>query len=87
MPKDQNSLSQQLLDKYGPMVSGQDLYLALGFKSYGAFRLANANKQIPIKVFKIARRRDWHALTGDLAAWLTSLTQSTHEQHLKQDRR
>ncbi len=59
------------------MVSGKDLYLALGFKSYGAFRLANENHLIPIKVFKIANRRDWHALTNDLAQWLTSLTQST----------
>lgn len=80
MTNHQSNLSQQLLDQYGPMVSGRDLYTALGFKSYGAFRLANEKKQIPINVFKIANRRDWHALTGDLAAWLTSLPKNKCDQ-------
>jgi len=59
------------------MIGGKDLYLAMGFKSYGAFRLANERKEIPIKVFKIPKRRDWYALTSDLAQWLISLTRAT----------
>lgn len=69
-------LSQKLLMQYGPMISGKDLYLALGFKSYGAFRLANERNEIPIKVFKIPKRRDWYALTTDLSQWLTSLARA-----------
>lgn len=75
MASEPHNLNQQLLDRYGPMIGGGDLYLALGFKSYGAFRLANERKEIPIKVFKIPKRRDWYALTTDLAQWLTTLTQ------------
>lgn len=65
------------------MISGRDLYVALGFKSYEAFRLANESKQIPIKVFKIAHRRNWHALTDDLATWLDSLAQPNETAFLK----
>lgn len=73
MTDSQQNLSDQLLVRYGPMVGGKDLYLALGFKSYGAFRLANERNEIPIKVFKIPKRRDWYALTSDLAQWLANL--------------
>jgi hypothetical protein len=74
MTDSQQNLSDQLLVRYGPMVGGKDLYLALGFKSYGAFRLANERNEIPIKVFKIPKRRDWYALTSDLAQWLANLS-------------
>ena len=69
------NLSSQLIREYGPMIGGRDLYSALGFKSYGAFRLAKERGEIPIEIFKIPKRRDWYALTIDLAQWLTTLTQ------------
>lgn len=59
------------------MIGGRDLYSALGFKSYGAFRLAKERGEIPVEIFKIPKRRDWYALTTDLAQWLMSLTQTT----------
>ena len=70
-----STLSSQLIREYGPMIGGRDLYSALGFKSYGAFRLAKERREIPIEIFKIPKRRDWYALTTDLAQWLTTLTQ------------
>ena len=76
MAHESHNLNRQLLEKYGPMIGGKDLYLAMGFKSYGAFRLANERKEIPIKVFKIPKRRDWYALTSDLAQWLISLARA-----------
>ena len=76
MANELNVLNQQLLEKYGPMVGGKDLYAILGFKTYGSFRLANERQLIPVKIFKIPRRRDWYALTSDLAQWLLSLTQT-----------
>jgi hypothetical protein len=75
MPTNQTNLSNELLNKYGPMIGGSDLYLALGFKTYGTFRLAKERGEIPIEIFKIPKRRDWYALTTDLAQWLTTLTQ------------
>lgn len=77
MATDQKCLRQQLLEEYGPLVSGRNLYLALGFKSYGAFRLANERHEIPIKVFKLPNRKGWYALSSDLALWLASLTEPT----------
>lgn len=70
-----STLSSQLIREYGPIIGGRDLYSALGFKSYGAFRLAKEREEIPIEIFKIPKRRDWYALTTDLAQWLTTLTQ------------
>ena len=87
MTNELSVLNQQLLEKYGPMIGGKDLYMVLGFKTYGSFRLANERQQIPVRVFKIPRRRDWYALTSDLAQWLLSLTQAqdnrTYERELE----
>jgi hypothetical protein len=76
MTTNQTNLSNELLNKYGPMIGGSDLYLALGFKTYGTFRLAKERGEIPIEIFKIPKRRDWYALTADLAQWLITLTQN-----------
>jgi len=72
-----STLSGKLIREYGPMIGGRDLYSALGFKSYGAFRLAKERGEIPVEIFKIPKRRDWYALTTDLAQWLMSLTHRT----------
>lgn len=71
-----STLSGKLIREYGPMIGGRDLYSALGFKSYGAFRLAKERGEIPVEIFKIPKRRDWYALTTDLAQWLLSLTRA-----------
>ena len=73
MTTNQTNLSNELLNKYGPLIGGSDLYLALGFKT---FRLAKERGEIPIEIFKIPKRRDWYALTADLAQWLITLTQN-----------
>jgi hypothetical protein len=87
MTNELSVLNQQLLEKYGLMIGGKDLYMVLGFKTYGSFRLANERQEIPVKVFKIPKRRDWYALTNDLAQWLLSLTQArdsrAHERELE----
>lgn len=77
MTTNQANLSSELLNKYGPMIGGSDLYLALGFKTYGTFRLAKERGEIPIEIFKIPKRRDWYALTADLAQWLITLSHNS----------
>jgi hypothetical protein len=77
MTRNQTDLNNELLNKYGPMVGGNDLYLALGFKTYGTFRLAKERGEIPIDVFKIPKRRDWYALTTDVSSWLLSLSKAS----------
>lgn len=63
-------LHESLLRLYGPMVSGDDLRIALGYPSKDAFRQAIVRKTVPIPVFSIEQRRGKFALTRDVAAWL-----------------
>jgi len=64
------SLSDQLMELYGPTLGGRDLYAALGFKTYGAFHRSKQRDEIGIKIFTLPGRRGWFALTTDVAKWL-----------------
>lgn len=83
MTKNRANLSNELLNKYGPMIGGGDLYLALGFRTYGTFRLAKERGEIPIEIFKIPKRRDWYALTSDLAQWLISVARAAEHDSIE----
>jgi hypothetical protein len=76
MNNKQSNLTQTLLTIYGPVISGEKLYTALGFRTYGAFRSAKNRGEMPVEVFKMPNRRDWHARTSDIAGWLTNVNQS-----------
>lgn len=65
------SLEQELMGKYGPLISNDDLSQALGFASNDAFRQALARKTMPIPVFPLPNRRGKYALVKDLAVWLS----------------
>lgn len=64
-------LERELLDKYGPLISNDDLRQALGFVSMDAFRQALARKTMPIPVFPLPNRRGKYALVKDVAIWLS----------------
>ena len=61
---------QLLINKYGPIVSGEDLVESLGYRSLNAFRQARHQGTVPIKIFRIENRRGYHALVVDIADWL-----------------
>lgn len=63
-------LEHELMGRYGPLISNDDLRLALGFASMNAFRQAIVRKTIPIPVFPLAKRRGKYALVKDVAIWL-----------------
>lgn len=65
-------LERELLSKHGPMMTSEDLRIALGYPSKEAFRQAVARKTTPIPVFGIEKRRGKFALTKDVAAWLAA---------------
>ena len=65
-------LAKQLLTQFGPTIGGNDLYGALGFKTYSAFHRGQQRGEIKVGIFKLPGRRGWFALTTDLAAWLSS---------------
>jgi len=64
-------LEHELMDKYGPLISNDDLRQALGYVSMDAFRQALVRKTMPIPVFPLPKRRGKYALVKDLSIWLS----------------
>lgn len=65
-------LEDELTARYGPMVSNEDLRIALGYPSKEAFRQALSRKRVPVPVFSLPQRRGKYALVKDVAAWLAA---------------
>lgn len=63
-------LQAQMLDRYGPMIGGQDLRRVLGFPSAAAFRQAALRGTLPVPVFVLPNRKGRFALTIEVSAWL-----------------
>jgi len=68
-----DSLQQDLLRRYGPVIGQDDLRQALGFASLDGFRQALSRGVVPVPVFAIPHRRGKYALTKDVASWLAEL--------------
>lgn len=54
----------------GPVVGGNALSKALGYRTQAAFRKAKQRGRLPIKTFEVEGRRGRFAATSDIAAWL-----------------
>lgn len=65
-----NGLADRLISRFGPTLGGQDLYTALGFKTYAAFHRSRQRGELGVHVFKLPCRRGWFALTDEVAKWL-----------------
>lgn len=76
-----NKKASQLAQKYeqnllalycSPLLTGENLQKAMGYKTIYALRQAIARKTIPVHIFQIENRRGNYALTVDVARWLAS---------------
>ncbi len=66
-------LEKDLLLMYAsPLITGEDLQKAMGFRSVDALRQAIVRKTIPVKVFSLDNRRGKYALVKDIARWLAN---------------
>jgi hypothetical protein len=65
-------LERELMNRYGPIVSNDNLRLVLGYASKEAFRQAVSRKTVPIAVFEIENRKGKFALIRDVALWLAA---------------
>jgi len=63
-------LELDLMDRYGPVVTGDSLREVLGFPSMGALRQAITRGTISVTIFEIENRRGKFALIKDVAIWL-----------------
>jgi len=68
-----DNIEAELHSKHGPLMSGEPLWHALGFKNSAAFRQAKANGRLEIAVFSLRHRRGSFAFTKDVAEWLINL--------------
>lgn len=66
----EKQLLAELLERYGPVLGGQNLRQVLGFASAAAFRKAASRGTLPVPVFNVPNRRGRFALTQEVAAWL-----------------
>ena len=72
----------QLIETYGPLVSGRDLAKLAGFKSTDALRVAEQRGHLGFRVFRIEGRRGRFARVEDVAAWLDAQCNATQEKQL-----
>lgn len=63
-------LENDLLDRYGPMVTGKDLSKLLGYPTQAAMRQSYSVGAVPISLFNIEKRRGKFALVKDIALWM-----------------
>lgn len=63
-------LEEDLLKLYGPLLSGESLRKALGFRTQGAVRQAIWQGRVPVPVFLLEHRKGYFALSKDVASWL-----------------
>lgn len=67
------NLAETMLKEFGPLMGGEELRRALGYRTGAAFARAVRMGTIGIPVFEIPKRRGRFALTNDVAKWLIAL--------------
>ena len=67
-----SQLSQDLTERYGPVLADEDLREVLGYRTSGALRQALARGAIDVPVFRLPQRRGHYALAKDVAIWLVA---------------
>lgn len=70
MDANEERLTGQMLQAFGPTMCGPVLYRALGYATYAAFRRSRALGELGVHVFKLPARKGVCALTTDVATWL-----------------
>jgi hypothetical protein len=66
-----------LLERYGPLLHGRNLWLTLGYVSAQSFRKAVRSGTVPVVTFTIENRRGRFAKTRDVVEWLENLSAGT----------
>lgn len=73
-----NELERSMMAEFGPVLSGERLAQALGYKTLGAFSQSLCRNTVPVRVFTIPKRKGKFALTRDVAHWLAEQWAQTH---------
>ena len=68
-PFDEVAWIQSQIERYGPVVGGDELRALIGFKSGAAFQKALSSGALQAPLYSIAGRRGYFALTEQLCRW------------------
>lgn len=79
--KFEDKLAEQLLTKHGPLMSGDELWRALGYSSVDAFRKARIQNRLEIDVFSLPNRRGTFAFTRHVADWIKNLAMEVNNRN------
>lgn len=71
-----------MLKEFGPLMGGEDLHRALGYRTGSAFARAVRMKTLGVATFEIPGRRGRFALTTDVVAWLLNLRRESQTEML-----
>jgi len=77
------SLERDLLEQFGPMLTGDALRKALGYPTMDALRQALFRGVVPVPIFRLANRRGSFALVKDVAKWLANERNSVVSENSK----
>lgn len=64
------ALENDLITRYGPVLTGDVLIQALGYISKDAFRQSVIRKTVGVQLFEMDNRRGKYALTTEVASYL-----------------
>ena len=56
-----DNLLEKLLEQYGPLMTGESLYRALGYKSWAGFAKAVRSGAVEIDIFNLPGRKGRYA--------------------------
>lgn len=71
-----DAIYEDLRKQHGPILGGEDLSKALGYRSLAAFRQARRRGQVEVELFSLPNRRGVFALVFEVAQWLAKVSQA-----------
>ena len=72
-------------DRFGPLMTGENLWRTLGYPSSTAFAQARRRGRLPISVFQVKNRRGYFGFTADVVGWIRSLNPAGDEGRLTEE--
>jgi hypothetical protein len=80
-----DALYEDIRKQHGPILGGEDLSKALGYRSLAAFRQARRRGQVEVELFSLPNRRGVFALGLEVARWLVKVSQSKNSPSVQQN--
>lgn len=67
-----SAIMSSLDQAHGPLLKGEGLANALGYKNLASLRQAKKRNQVGVALFELPNRKGLYALTAEVADWLAT---------------